>query len=140
MYNVVTVAKPVLCGFILMMILLPVEARASYCIPVVGGATCATKPCNPATVGATAMDGDKTGIIACLLDSAGSSTSTWKSFTSSELTSSTSWRSSNFYEDTSGSWAGAQCPDDYVMTGIYTTNVGKGGHNYWYIQCKKIGD
>ncbi len=51
-----------------------------------------------------------------------------------------SWDSSGslFYEDTEGRWVGADCPSGYVMTGIWTTNVGKGGHNFWYIKCKEL--
>jgi hypothetical protein len=48
------------------------------------------------------------------------------------------WQSGTFYEDTEGRYVGASCPSGQVMTGIYTRNYGNGGHNFWYIECRRL--
>lgn len=45
----------------------------------------------------------------------------------------------HFYEnDNSGQWIGNDCPNNYVMTGVWTRNKDEGGHNWWFIECAEI--
>ncbi len=43
-----------------------------------------------------------------------------------------------FYEDTEGSYVGQVCDLNHAAVGLWTTNRGKGGHNYWYIECAQM--
>jgi|GEM_PF-3495718 len=97
--------------------------------------SCVDQPCLASQLGVSVVQLDYKNIIICLLNDDGTDYE-WKSMVD-DYDGQTAWSSTTqFYEDTEGTWVGDTCPTGKIMTGMSTTNVGMGGHNYWSIDCK----